>query len=85
MYKLKCTECEQCYVGQTCRYFKIRYKEYIRDIRNNRDNIGCDVHILNTGHSYGRIEDTMEIIKVTNKGHVTLVFKMLDFFVTQEK
>jgi hypothetical protein len=50
------------------RNFKTRYKEHIRDIKNNRYNIGYAGHILNTGHSYGPMEDMMEIIKVLNKG-----------------
>jgi hypothetical protein len=61
--KLKCTECEQCYVRRA------GYKEDVRDT-DNRDNTGYSEHVLNTGHSYGSIEDTMEIIKVTNKGPI---------------
>jgi hypothetical protein len=40
---------------------------YIRDIKNNRDNIGYAEHILNTRHLYGTIQDTMEIIKAVKK------------------
>jgi hypothetical protein len=42
-------------------------KEHIRDIKNNRDNIGYDEHILNTRDSYGAMQDTMEIIKQLKK------------------
>jgi hypothetical protein len=36
IYKLKCMDCPQQYIGQTGRNFKTRYKEHVRDIRNNR-------------------------------------------------
>jgi hypothetical protein len=68
VYKLNCTECEQYYIGQTGRNFKTRYKEHIRHIKIKRDSTGCAEHILNAGHSCVPMEDTMEIIKVINKG-----------------
>jgi hypothetical protein len=48
--------------------FNIRYKEHIRDIRTNNGNTGYANHILNTGHAYGPITDTMEIITTGKKG-----------------
>jgi hypothetical protein len=60
VYKIKCMECRGAYIGQTGRKFRIRYKEHIRDIRNNRDNTGYLNHILNTRHTYGTLEDTMQ-------------------------
>jgi hypothetical protein len=68
VYKLKCSECHLQYVGQTGRYFLTRYKKHIRAIKYNKDSSEYAQHILNTGHSYGKIEDIMEIIKVENKG-----------------
>jgi hypothetical protein len=43
-------------------------KEHIRSIRNNKDTTGYTHHILNTGHSYGPIDDTMEIVTILKKG-----------------
>jgi hypothetical protein len=40
VYQMKCTSCPKKYIGQTGRPFNTRYKEYIRDIKNN------------TGYSY---------------------------------
>jgi hypothetical protein len=62
IYQLKCLDCPLKYVGQTGRTFKTRYKEHIHDIRSNNSNSGYSSHILNTGHTYGTITDTMEII-----------------------
>jgi hypothetical protein len=61
VYKLKYKKCEQYYIGETGRKFKTRYKERIRDIKNNKDNIGYVAHILNTGHSYGTIESKWKL------------------------
>jgi hypothetical protein len=64
---MKCIDCPLKYVGQTGRTFNTRYKEHIHDIRSNNSNTGYANHILNTGHTYGTITDTMEIIKTERK------------------
>jgi hypothetical protein len=48
--------------------------EPIQDIRINRGNTGFSRHILNTGHSYNSIEDTMTILKVAQKKDYTGLF-----------
>jgi arginyl-tRNA--protein-N-Asp/Glu arginylyltransferase len=68
VYKFKCSECHLQYIRQTGRSFLTRYKEHIRAIKYKKDFSGYAQHILNTGHSYGKIKDIMEIIKVENKG-----------------
>jgi hypothetical protein len=68
IYQLKCQDCPPKYVRQTGRTFKTRYKEHIHDIRSNNSNSGYSSHILNTGHTYGTITDTMEIITTGRKG-----------------
>jgi hypothetical protein len=66
VYQLNCMSCPAKYIGQTGRPFHTRYKEHIRDIRNNNSNSGYANHILNTGHTYGTMADIMEIIKIEN-------------------
>jgi hypothetical protein len=68
VHKLKCMDCHLQYIGQTGRNFKTRYKEHIRHIRNNRETSGYVQHILETGHSFGKMNDIMEIIKIERKG-----------------
>jgi hypothetical protein len=46
VYKLKCGECPLQYIGQTGHTFMIRYKEHIRDIRNNKNASGFVQHVL---------------------------------------
>jgi hypothetical protein len=49
---------------------------HIRAIRYNKESSGYAQHILNTGHSYGNIEDVMDIIKIERKGkHLDMLEK----------
>jgi hypothetical protein len=68
IYKLKCMDCPRQYVGQTGRNFKTTYKEHIRDIRNNKSTSGSVQHILDTGHAFGNMDDSMEVVKIQHKG-----------------
>jgi hypothetical protein len=68
VYKLKFSDCHLQYIGQTGCSFLTRYKEHIRAIKYNKESSGYAQHILNTGHSYGKTEDIMDIIKIENKG-----------------
>jgi hypothetical protein len=53
--------------GRMGRTFQTRYKEHIQAIRDNSSNSGYSNHILNTGHAYGSITDTTEVIKTEKK------------------
>lgn len=55
------------YIGQTGRNFRIRFKEPIREIRNNQDNSKYAQHIINITHSCGTIEETMGVVKPAKK------------------
>jgi hypothetical protein len=48
--------------------FKIRYKEHIQAIRNNNNKFGYSSPVLNTGHTYGTITDSMDVIRRGRKG-----------------
>jgi hypothetical protein len=62
--------------GQTGRTFSVRYKEYIRAIRSNSSNSGYSNHILNTGHTYGTITGTVDVIRTGRKGrHLNILEK----------
>jgi hypothetical protein len=43
-------------------------KDHLQAIRNNNSNSGYSNHILNTGHKYGTMADTMNIIRTHRKG-----------------
>jgi hypothetical protein len=54
-------------MGQTGRAFRTGYKEHIHAIRKNNSNSGYSNHMLNTGHIYGTITDTVDIIRSQRK------------------
>jgi hypothetical protein len=65
---MKCKDCPLKYMEQTGRIFNIRYKEHIHTIRNDNSNSEYSNHIRNTGHMYGTITDTMDVIRTGRKG-----------------
>jgi hypothetical protein len=68
IYEMKFLDCPLKYVGQTGRTFKTRYIEHIHDVKCNNSNSRYSSHILNTGHRYATITDTMEVITTGRKG-----------------
>jgi hypothetical protein len=68
IYQMKCLDCPLKYIGQTGRTFNIRYKKRIHAIRNTNNNSGYLNHILKTRHTYGTINDTMDIIRKEKEG-----------------
>jgi hypothetical protein len=68
IYKLKCKGCNKVYIGQTGRSFKAPYTEHISAIKYNRDKSKYAKHILDHLHEYDTKEETMDTIKVMDKG-----------------
>jgi hypothetical protein len=67
-YRLKCRDCRLQYIGQTGQSFHTRYKEHILAIKYNKDTSTYAQHTLNMGHTYGNIQNTIEIIQRAKKG-----------------
>jgi hypothetical protein len=65
---MKCLVCPLKYIGQRGRTFYTRHKEHKEAITNNNGSSGYSNNILNTGHTYGTITDTMDIIKSKKTG-----------------
>jgi hypothetical protein len=55
------------YIGQTGRTFNLSCKEHIQAITSNCSKSGYLNHILNAGHSYSKITDTMDVIRIGRK------------------
>jgi hypothetical protein len=68
IYEIKFNTCQLKYIGQTGRNFKTRYKEHIHAIRTNKTTSRYAQHILETGHTYGTIEDTLNILHREKNG-----------------
>jgi hypothetical protein len=65
---MKFLVCPLKYFGQTGRTLNIKYREYSHEIRTTNIKFGYSNHILGTGHTYGTIKDTMDIIRTGRKG-----------------
>jgi hypothetical protein len=70
VYQLKCKDCPLKYIGKTGRTFKTRYNEHIYAIKTNRRNSKYAEHILDTGHTHGTINETLDILHTKKKGHL---------------
>jgi hypothetical protein len=40
----------------------------VKDIRSNKEKTGYSHHNLNTDHAFGKLEDTLEILRLQRKG-----------------
>jgi hypothetical protein len=59
---MECIDCPLKYIGQTGRIVNISYKEHIHAVRSNSSNFEYSNYILNMGHTYGTITDTVDIL-----------------------
>jgi hypothetical protein len=55
-------------VGQTAKRFSIRYKEHKIAFRNNNHNYSFAKHLNDSAHSFGPMNDIMQIIQCHKKG-----------------
>jgi hypothetical protein len=69
IYQRKCVDCPLKYIGQTGRTFHTRCKEHNQAIRNNNSNSGYSSHILNMGHTYRTITNTVDITRTHKQGN----------------
>ena len=52
IYKINCSDCDQCYIGETKRWFETRKKEHMRDVKNGDNNAtALSKHAVELGHS----------------------------------
>jgi hypothetical protein len=63
------------YIGQTEWTFKDQYREHIQAIWTNKHTSKYVQPIPDTGHTYGTIEETVDIIQTTKIGNLPNIFK----------
>ena len=52
IYKKNCSDCDQCYIGETKRWFETRKKEHMRDVKNSdNDATALFKHAVELGNS----------------------------------
>ena len=69
VYRLTCPYCGKAYVGQTGRDFKTRFDEHKRSFRHDAQTSKYAQHLTTHQHTFGNIQDTMEILQHQKKGH----------------
>jgi hypothetical protein len=62
----------------------MRYKEHISAIKH-KDTSTYAQHILNTGHTYGSMQDVMEVIQRAKKGRYMNRMEKFHIFCTQKE
>jgi predicted RNA-binding Zn-ribbon protein involved in translation (DUF1610 family) len=67
-YKLTCPDCGKAYVGHTSREFTTRYKQHKTAFRTNNRNYSFAKHLMDTGHSFGPINEIMSVLHCHRKG-----------------
>lgn len=70
IYQLTCPTCNKKYTGQTGRPFKIRFQEHFRDFKYRNGKSSFAQHLIENGHPIGPIENIMDTIHITSKGHM---------------
>ena len=50
IYRIQCSDCEMCYVGETGKKLRERIKQHKDDVRLERDRNAIYKHIRDTGH-----------------------------------
>jgi hypothetical protein len=70
IYQLTCPDCKMKYTGQTGRPFKTRLQEHFRDFKYGNNKSKFAQQLLENKHSFGPMEDIMDIVHVTNKGKI---------------
>jgi hypothetical protein len=63
-----CPDCGKAYIGQTDSNFVSRYKEHKRSFRHNTHTSKFAEHLNNNMHSFGPIQDVMNILEFHKKG-----------------
>jgi arginyl-tRNA--protein-N-Asp/Glu arginylyltransferase len=52
VYKIQCTNCEKCYIGETNREKSIRLKEHQKDIKKSSDKSNIAKHANDHKHAF---------------------------------
>jgi len=68
IYQLKFNTCNKTYIGQSSRSITVRHKEHLRYIRNNNLTSAYAMHILDSRHEFGSVEEIFKLLQPCRKG-----------------
>jgi hypothetical protein len=84
--QMGCKGCSMKYVGRRGSTFNTRYKKHIYNIKSNNSNTGYSKHVLYTGHAYGMMEETMDVVRIGRKGlYLNTLEKSYIYKISNEK
>ena len=85
IYQLTCPSCNKTYTGQTGRSFQIRFREHKYDFKYMHRKSKYAQHLLDEGHSFGPMEETMHIIQFARKGRMMNVLENFHIYDTTKR
>ena len=68
IYQLKCSTCNNAYIGQSGRSVTVWHREHTRYIRNSSPTSAYAAHILDNRHEFGPADQTLKLLKPCIKG-----------------
>lgn len=79
VYKLKCSECDDFYIGQSGRSIKTRYLEHFRSYRLQKTDSTFANHCLEQKHKFPNLNNT-EILHYSTKGQKLNYLESLEIY-----
>ena len=70
VYQLQCLSCNKKYIGQIEGPFKVRFREHYNDYKHGHSRSKFAQHVTDESHSFGPMNEIMEVIHVTRKGRM---------------
>jgi hypothetical protein len=70
------------YTGQTGRPFKTRFQEHVEDFKYNNRKSAFAQHLLDNGHSMGKMEDV--VVHIKNKGRMLNALENYHIYIYKE-
>lgn len=71
--------CAKGYLGQTGKSFKTRFKEHQQSIKHGRAS-AFGTQAYENDHAFNNIEDSLQIIKILNKGRDMNTYEAMEIF-----
>lgn len=77
IYQLNCLDCSRKYIAQTGRTFDVQFRKHIHPTLNNKPDTWYSNHVLDTGHTYGKIRNTVVYKNKSNKNENFKLFRKM--------
>jgi len=68
VYKIKCSDCNAFYIGQSGRKISTRIKEHYPSCKSNIEKSSFAQHLVNSNHNIDNIKNNTEVLHVCRRG-----------------